>query len=284
MGSDLQVPGWPLVTIVLSADGGAHVDGKPVTVPPGEQARPAAFAHAVATAARVGRPVRVKLTDTDGGDWILAAHPDGAETTLEKPPSRRRGGRQKKAPKPPKPPKPGKAPQAADATPPPAPQGPAQAGRDADAPTTVGPQARTNALTPPVPASEPAPANALTAAVEAGDWITAAAQLKLLKADPRQADRVAEAEAQLAAVRGDLVAATVQYTALALARTQSVGTDHPSTHHAADRAQDLWGRITDPGQALQAGRALLQLRRIVPPADPASMVQLRLRLARLHVT
>ncbi|MFD8756050.1 hypothetical protein ACFV0O_34500 [Kitasatospora sp. NPDC059577] len=282
MGNDLQVPGWPLVTIVLGADGDARVDGNPVPVPPGEEARPAAFAHAVATAARLGRPVRVKLTDTDGADWILAAHPDGAESTLEKPASsRRRGARPKKAPKPPKP---AKEPRAKDAPPTRAtPPGPAGADR-LEEPPAAGPQARPPAAATPAPAVPPTPESALMAAVEAGDWITAAAQLKQLKADPRQVDRVAEAEAQLAAVRGDLATATVQYTALALARTQSVGVDHPSTHRAADHAQDLWGRITDPRQALQTGRALLQLRQIVPPADPASLVRLRLRLARLHVT
>ncbi|MQS16444.1 hypothetical protein F7Q99_30680 [Streptomyces kaniharaensis] len=284
MGNDLQVPGWPLVTIVLSADGSAQVDGNPVAVPPGEEARSAAFAHAVATAARIGRPVRVKLTDTDGAEWVLAAHPDGGETTLEKPSSsRRRGAKQKQqTPKPPKQPKPPKEPRAKIApkrqTTPPTPA--QSSSRLEDLLTVVESQAQP----PAAPAAALASENTLEAAIDAGDWTTVAAQLKPLKADPRQADRVAELEAQLAAVRGDIAASAVQYTALALARSQTVGPDHPSTHHAADRANDLWHRIADPQQALQTGRALLNLRQIVPPSDPTSLVQLRLRLARLHVS
>ncbi|MEE1782685.1 hypothetical protein PUR71_07080 [Streptomyces sp. SP17BM10] len=283
MGNDLQVPGWPLVTIMLSADGTAQVDGNPVAVPPGEEARPAAFAHAVATAARIGRPVRVKLTDADGAEWVLAAHPDGSETTLEKPSSRRRGAKQKQQPpKPPKQPRPLKEPRAKSAPKrPTTPPTPAKSStRLEDLLTVVESQTQL----PAAPAATLASENTLEAAIDAGDWTTVAAQLGPLKADPRQADRVAELEAQLAAARGDIAASAVQYTALALARSQTVGPDHPSTHHAADRAHDLWHRIADPQQALQAGRALLNLRQIVPPSDPASLVQLRLRVARLHVS
>ncbi|MFF0413433.1 hypothetical protein ACFYUY_23725 [Kitasatospora sp. NPDC004745] len=117
------------------------------------------------------------------------------------------------------------------------------------------------------------------------DWPTAAAHLADLKAAGASADRINELEAQMAAVRRDMVSATVEYTALALARQGEYGADHPDTRRAADQAQAAWLRI-GPGEqdrAVQAGKALLSLRGLVP-SDSQDVARIRAGLARLHLS
>ncbi|MFF7995066.1 hypothetical protein ACFZDG_35515 [Kitasatospora xanthocidica] len=253
--SDLQVPGWPLAVIELGSES-TKVNGDPVEVSPGEDARATAFAHAVTQAARIGRPIRVKVIESDGTERVLAAHPDGAETVLQEPKAQR--GKKGKAPKPTK----------ASKTAPKVPktQGPASGTNptEAVAPTAGGPHAD------------------LKPALAAGDWLAAATALKSLKG-AGQDNRVAELESQLAGLRGDDASAAKQYAALALARHGSLGPDHPETVRAADLAQEAWGRVTDPDEAKRIGTALLALRDLVPGPGARAGAQVRAGLARLHV-
>lgn len=263
--SELQVPGWPLLEIVLTGEDGATLDGNPVTAAAGQDPRTAALAKVAEKAQRVSRPVRVHLTDLEGLKHVLAVAPDGAETVLEPPKSDRR--KKKKA----------------QQTPPRAAAHRRQA-RD---------EVKLNDLLTPHPEAEPPVPDAVAppvddqfaAALEANDWSAAAGHLAKLRDAGAPADRISELEAQMSVVRRDNVAAAVQYTALALARLGSHGAEHPDTQRAADHAQLAWLRISGAGQeerAVQAGKALLALRELVP-GKSGNVGQIRSRLARLYL-
>ncbi|GAB2717984.1 hypothetical protein [Kitasatospora kifunensis] len=272
--SELQVPGWPLLEIVLTDEGGATVDGNPVTAAAGQDPRTAALAKAAEKAQRVGRPVRVHLTDLEGLKHVLAVAPNGDETVLEPP----KGDRRKKSKKNKK----------AEQTPPRA-AAPGRRARDevklddllAVQPGGPAPEAE---LPVPDPVAPPV-GDPFAAALEANDWSAAVGHLAKLRDAGAPADRISELEAQMSVVRRDNVAATVQYTALALARLGSHGPEHPDTQRAADHAQQAWLRITGTGQAeraVQAGKALLALRELVP-GESGNIAQIRSRLARFYL-
>ena len=83
------VPLTPLITIIVSNEGGATVDGEPVaTGPDGTSVadpRTAALAVVRIRAARLGRAVRVNAIDRDGTAWPLLVDPDGRAHPLASP-------------------------------------------------------------------------------------------------------------------------------------------------------------------------------------------------------
>lgn len=86
------VPAWPLVQALLRDDGSAEVTingtSHPVTATSLDQARERVVTLVSATAAKLGRPVRLGTNGPDGG-WPLIVHPDGtveADTAPTSPP------------------------------------------------------------------------------------------------------------------------------------------------------------------------------------------------------
>lgn len=77
MTDHVDVPGWPVVTIQLNDDTDVQVDGVPVVVGPGVNARQAAIESVVGTAQVLGRPVRAEAIEPDGTLYPLIVEPDG---------------------------------------------------------------------------------------------------------------------------------------------------------------------------------------------------------------
>ena len=75
-----EIPRWPKITATLNADGTGvlTIDGRdqPLEGADVDTARSVVLERVAATAATVGRPVRLHSSDPDG-DWTLAVHPDG---------------------------------------------------------------------------------------------------------------------------------------------------------------------------------------------------------------
>ena len=78
--SATEIPRWPKITATLNADGTGvlTIDGRdqPLDGADVDTARSVVLERVTATAATVGRPVRLHSSDPDG-DWTLAVHPDG---------------------------------------------------------------------------------------------------------------------------------------------------------------------------------------------------------------
>lgn len=74
------IPRWPTISVVLNTDGTGRltIDGRDERFTAGDidAARSIVLERVIATAATVGRPVRLHSTDPDG-QWELAIHPDG---------------------------------------------------------------------------------------------------------------------------------------------------------------------------------------------------------------
>ncbi|MFE2953670.1 hypothetical protein ACFXHK_42415 [Embleya sp. NPDC059267] len=79
------VPATPLFVIEYPQDGTATVDGTPVHVPEGTQARHAAIDEVRFTASLLDRPVRAIDIDPDGTHYPLLVDPDGTLTFLAEP-------------------------------------------------------------------------------------------------------------------------------------------------------------------------------------------------------
>ncbi|HSA53951.1 MAG TPA: hypothetical protein VLH10_28055 [Yinghuangia sp.] len=61
-----SIPRWPVIAIRLDGDGSVTVDGEPLALAPGEDARTVAMERARHTADLLGRPVRVDAREPDG--------------------------------------------------------------------------------------------------------------------------------------------------------------------------------------------------------------------------
>ncbi|BFO23116.1 hypothetical protein SHKM778_95040 (plasmid) [Streptomyces sp. KM77-8] len=70
---------------MIRESGEASVDGHPMDILPGQDARDAALAHIQEKAARLDRPVRVNAKEPDGSTWPLIVDWDGEVTPLEQP-------------------------------------------------------------------------------------------------------------------------------------------------------------------------------------------------------
>ncbi|MYS80557.1 hypothetical protein [Embleya scabrispora] len=79
------VPATPLFVIEYPEDGTATVDGTPVYVPEGAEARHAAIDEVRFTASLLDRPVRAIDVDPDGTRYPLLVDPDGTLTFLAEP-------------------------------------------------------------------------------------------------------------------------------------------------------------------------------------------------------
>ncbi|MGC0420187.1 hypothetical protein [Embleya sp. AB8] len=79
------VPATPLFVIEYPEDGTATVDGTPVHVPEGTEARHAAIDEVRFTASLLDRPVRAIDVDPDGTRYPLLVDPDGTLTFLAEP-------------------------------------------------------------------------------------------------------------------------------------------------------------------------------------------------------
>ncbi|MFI2373175.1 hypothetical protein [Streptomyces sp. NPDC018833] len=272
---DQQIPGWPLLDIRLTADGGASVDGTVVTVPAGMEPRAAALSRAAETAARVGRPVRARLTEAEGAQWLLAVHPDGDSTVLQAPAATARKGR-KRRPKA----------QPREAVPPQAPQPPAQPTvpvqhQEPPAPQAVPSQAQ-QPFSPlqellPVEHSAPAELESLAAAVERQDWPEALAlcERRLREASGEDVDRLRGMQARLTVASGDVETAYLLFRSLAQDRADRHGPDDLQAVAAADAAQEQW-------TVLPAGDAadLLALRSRIPGPGGEGLTRARKQVVR----
>ncbi|MCZ7458211.1 hypothetical protein [Streptomyces sp. WMMC940] len=241
-----QIPGWPLLDIRLTPDGGAAVDGTAVAVSPGTDARTAALLHAAETAARVGRPVRARLTEQDGAEGLIAVHSDAGSTVLEDPTTTARKGRKRRT------------------------KPPAQQTAVPEAQQRVAPQAVPPSLQRPSapPSKTPTPVRPedtaqerLRAAVERQDWAEALALCEqgLREAPGEEVDRLRGVQAGLTARSGDTETAYLLFKALAQDRADRHGPDDSQAVVAAEAAQQQWA-------VLPAGDAadLLELRSRVP--------------------
>ncbi|MEN8649740.1 hypothetical protein ABCR94_03550 [Streptomyces sp. 21So2-11] len=246
-----QIPGWPLVDVLLAPDGSVTVDGSPVHVPAGESARTAALARAAGTAARIGRPVRTRLTDTDGAQWLLALRPDGTETVLTAPEQAPKSGKDKR-----------KRPAAKAAVPA---EEPAVAEPAASGPTRTKSQ--------------------LTQAVAAQDWPAALALCAELvrEAPPAEGDQSREIQARVTGLTGDHESAYAHFRALTDLRFAAHGPSHPDTVTAAEAAQAQWARLR-PDDAVRLSSEVLALRERVPGPDGRGLIGARRHLLRLQVS
>ncbi len=94
-----NVPAWPLVRIVLTAEGKAFVNDEPVHQPEGKEPREAAVGAAAVLIGQLGlaRPVRAVAVDPDGTAWPLIIHPNGTATAAGEPSRPERGHRWKRS-------------------------------------------------------------------------------------------------------------------------------------------------------------------------------------------
>ncbi|MFJ3825996.1 hypothetical protein [Streptomyces nodosus] len=256
---DRQIPGWPLLTIRLTPDGGASVDEAAVVVPPGIEARAAALSRAAETAVRIGRPVRTRLIEPDGTEWLIAVHPDAGSTVLQAPPaarSRKRRSRTK-----------------AEARPAAAPRAQRQpaAGSQVHRPPDAAPQIEQPPESPQPSAPVQAPVSTarprssaqerMAAAVERGEWAEALVPCEecLREAPEDDIDRLRGIQAGLTARSGDAETAYLLFRALAQERADRYGPDDPQARTAADAAQEQWAALPAKDAA-----DLLELRSRVP--------------------
>jgi len=72
-----QVPDWPVLDIVVDAEGHGSINGKTVVAAGEDAARNELLAEATRCAGVIGRPLRVRALDPRG-EWHLIAYPDGA--------------------------------------------------------------------------------------------------------------------------------------------------------------------------------------------------------------
>lgn len=297
---DQQVPGWPLLDIRLTPDGGASVDGVAVVVPAGSEARGAALMRAAETAVRVGRPIRAQLIDLEGAEWLLAVHPDGSDTVLKAPATKNRKGRKGRK----KPPAPAVAPSAVPhvmpqpAVAPPSTQPPPQP----VAPALVQPVPRPAAPASPPPAQPAAPhvenpmtplqqllpvqqpamagQDALAIAIEQQDWSGALVlcEQRLGEASGDALDELREVQARLAALSGDAAGAYRHFRSLAQDRADRYGPDDAQAVTAADAAQEVWlaSSAGDPAD-------LLALRSRVPGLGGAGLARARMQILRSRI-
>ncbi|MFG2405354.1 hypothetical protein ACGFR8_13650 [Streptomyces brevispora] len=249
-----QVPGWPLVEVLLTPEGAAAVNGSPVPVPEGGSARAAALARAAGTAARIGRPVRTRLTDAEGAEWLIAVSPDGTEALLAAPEQKARSRKDRR--------------------------------RTAPQPRPDGSEAHTpGAATaePAVPGPSTDTRSRLTAAVEAQDWPEA---LKLCAelvraATPVEADAAFEIQARVTGLSGNSAAAYALLHTLAGRRLAAHGPSHPDTVAAAEAAQEQWARM-GPEQAAHLSDEVFALRARIPGPDGRGATRARRHLLGLH--
>lgn len=256
-----QIPGWPLLDILLAPDGSVTVGGSPVPVPEGENARTAALARAAGTAARIGRPVRTRLTDADGAEWLLALHPDGTDTVLSPPeqkPKSRRGG--------------WKRPSAAGSEP------------SAEKPAVTEPVAPEPASSEPTSSEPVGTKSRLTQAVAAQDWPAALTLCAALarEAPPAEADEAREIQARVTRLSGDHEATYARFHALTDLRSATHGPSHPDTVAAAEAAQAQWARLS-PDDAVRLSSEVLALRERVPGPDGRGVVGVRHHLLMLRI-
>ncbi|GAA0469225.1 hypothetical protein GCM10009544_34310 [Streptomyces stramineus] len=80
-----SVPLTPVYTIVISTNGEATIEGEPVELLPGQDARTSALADIRIRAARRGHPIRINAKEPDGSVWPLIVDHDGAVTVLQAP-------------------------------------------------------------------------------------------------------------------------------------------------------------------------------------------------------
>ncbi|NUU24361.1 MAG: hypothetical protein HOV68_23085, partial [Streptomycetaceae bacterium] len=159
------VPGWPVVTIEMSADE-LRIDGDAVAVPAGASPREVALEAVARTAQMLGRPVRAEAVEADGTVYPLIVAPDASvsEAGPAIAPPERRGFRRRKskaqpaAPRPEavRPPRPEAVEPPAPPVDPPsiprsAPQAPPPAAPPAEPVPQVVPEWRSEAVAPPAP-------------------------------------------------------------------------------------------------------------------------------------
>ncbi|MBT2418024.1 hypothetical protein J7F01_08805 [Streptomyces sp. ISL-22] len=262
---DQQIPGWPLLTIRLTPDGGASVDDVALAVPPGSEPRAAALTRAAETAIRVGRPVRARLTEADGSEWLIAVHPDADSTVLQAPAAGGRKGRKVRTKT-----------QARAAAAPQAPPRPAAVPLIPQQPAAQPPhwQQQFTPLQELLSADRSGSSvrERMTAAAERRDWAEALALCEqcLREAPDHEVDRLRTVQAGLTARSGDVETAYVLFRALAQERAERHGPDDPQAVAAADAAQEQWA-------ALPAGDAadLLDLRTRVPGPGSEGLTRAR---------
>ncbi|THA70661.1 hypothetical protein E6P78_08740 [Streptomyces sp. A0958] len=248
-----QIPGWPLVEVLLTPEGAATVNGSPVPVPAGGSARAAALARAADTAARIGRPVRTRLTDAEGAEWLIALSPDGTEAVLTAPEQKARSRKEKR--------------------------------RAAARPPVTGSEARASETAAPEPVA-PAPTDTrsrITAAVDARDWPEALRLCAELvdAATPVGADPAFEIRARVTGLSGDGATAYARFRDLADLRLAALGPAHPHTVAAAEAAQEQWARL-GPDEAARLGDEVFALRARVPGPDGRGAARARRHLLGLH--
>jgi hypothetical protein len=295
-----QIPGWPVVEIVLDDAGGLTVGGTPTTgLPPGTDARKAGLSQAAELAAQLGRPVRARLTEPDGALWLLAVDAEGAEEVLEEPATLNRRERRRRAQF-----------QAAAAAAAKAAVEAAEEARTGEAAQAQAQAALAEAQSavqaaaleakeksraaaaelPTVLAHAPTPATApddivirILHATDAGDLRTARDLCAQWQADVIAAHgsdhplalRAREFRARLAALAGDTALACELHLELAQEACDRLGPGHPEAAAARAEAQDSWRAVTDPSDAARLGPLLLEL-------HPAAELRAQLILQRVR--
>ncbi|MCQ4044273.1 hypothetical protein ACFOSC_29730 [Streptantibioticus rubrisoli] len=84
-----DVPRHPRLSLIVTADRQASLDGTPVEVPDGTDPRVAVCKAAVARARELGRPVSAVLREADGQRWPMIITPEGGVFQGERPLRRR---------------------------------------------------------------------------------------------------------------------------------------------------------------------------------------------------
>jgi hypothetical protein len=80
-----DVPRHPRLSLIVTADRQASLDGAPVEVPDGTDPRVAVCRAAVARARELGRPVSAVLREADGQRWPMIITPEGGVFQGERP-------------------------------------------------------------------------------------------------------------------------------------------------------------------------------------------------------
>ncbi|MGW0660560.1 hypothetical protein [Streptodolium elevatio] len=262
MIDETAVPDWPVVTIRMSPDGRAEVDGQPVVHGPGEDARDAAMSRAAHAAQGLGRPVRVDAREADGTLFPLIVDPTGAVTEAGPPvPAaserrgllrRRRSTVTEELPRPP----------VAYAEPPRhEPEFvPASAGSAGPVRAVAHPSEVTGDPSLPRPGVHHVQVlDQVHGLAESGDHPAALRLLAELQpdADAEEAVALGEIRAYLAFLEGDAVRATRLYTDAALAWFRLRTAVDGWVLGLAECAHYSWGHVDDPDQAFGLGCELV---------------------------
>lgn len=295
-----SIPTWPVVAIALHGDGSVSVDGDPLVLAPGDNARNVAMEQARRTAELLGRPVRVDACEPDGTVYPMVVDGTGDVAEAGPPvvpgtqrrgllrrrsaaptprPARSAGGppvpAPPRAPAPREEPRPSDGPQPfADEVPP-----PAAAFRSAGPVLTKpAPHAAPGDPAPPYPTEEQARVLArVRRTAEAGDPRGALPEVLDLARDAEggAAGALLEVQAYLTFLDGDSAGASRLYIEIASDPARWISAAWALG--LVECAHHCWLDVDDPGEAYELGSALVSAYVRLGAADSVQIAHVRAR-------